>query len=43
MDRIEAERYRRLPRENLAEPAGMAQSPMALANNIAEADSDLGT
>ncbi len=44
LDRIEAERCRRLPRENLAERQGWRDRRlMALANHIADTDNDLGT
>jgi hypothetical protein len=44
LDRIEAERCRRLPRENLAERQEWRDRRlMALANHIAETDNDLGT
>jgi L-gulonate 3-dehydrogenase len=44
LDRIEEERCRRLPRENLAERQEWHdQRLMALANHIAETDNDLGT
>ena len=44
LDRIEAERRRRLPRANLAERQEWRDRRlMALANHIAETDSDLGT
>jgi L-gulonate 3-dehydrogenase len=44
LDRIEAERCRHLPRENLAERQGWRDRRlMALANHIAETDNDLGT
>ena len=44
LDRIEAERCRRLPRENPAERQEWRDRPlMALATHIAETDNDLGT